>query len=141
LRALDPGVLSVSTRIVRRLAEAAVEELRARYDFGAVVHTLRYGDADSCRAETIRDLADWIGADPSALRRWARVNERMRAEEFETYLELRTPRGMPLTWTHLEVLARERNRGRRGELAVVAARGGLSVRELAPLMAQGRKRS
>ena len=44
---LDLRVGAVASHILRRLTDAAVEDMRARYDFGRVLHALRLkGRAD-----------------------------------------------------------------------------------------------
>ena len=71
-----------------------------------------------------------VAVDASTLRRHARVSETLRASELQTIVQLRTPDGRPLTWSHLEVLATVRNpAARRAETAAAAAHG-LSVRAL-----------
>ncbi len=128
---LDPRIDAVTTHIVQRLAEAAVDDMRARYDFGRVLHSLRQNRPLAGGIGTLRLLSKRLGVDPSALRRYARVSDTISAREFAWLLKQRTPRGAPLTWSHLEILSREREPERRRTLALAAAAEDLSVRALA----------
>ena len=115
--------------IVDRIAAASEEDARARYDFGRILHHLRYGDAGST-SFPVRELAIRLGVDSSALHRCARVSEAILPAEFDWLVRLRTERGMPLTWSHIERLACERNATRRRRLAETAVRDQSSVRAL-----------
>jgi hypothetical protein len=83
-------------------------------------------------------LAKRLGVDPSALRRYARVSETITSREFAWLMKQRTPRGAPLTWSHVEVLARERDADRRQALALAVAAEDLSVRALATRVLKSR---
>ena len=48
---LDSRIGAITSHIVRRLADAAVEDMRARYDFGRVLLTLRFNEI-GCRMST-----------------------------------------------------------------------------------------
>jgi hypothetical protein len=123
------------TYVRERLVTALLDDVKARYDLGQVVHKLRYPAAgDSCPTVTLAALARMSGHGPRALRRYARVAEIINAEELADYLELRTPRGMPLSWSHLEELMRVHSRTRRREFAATAAGENLSARALRPLV-------
>jgi hypothetical protein len=126
--ATDRSVPAVVSHIIERMAAAAVADARARYDFGVVLHFLRYGDCAT--SPRISELAETLGVDTSALHRCARVSEVIAPDEFAWLAELRTERGMPLAWSHIERLARERSGKRRQVLAIEAVREALSVRAL-----------
>jgi hypothetical protein len=132
---LDARVAAITSHIVERLATAAVQDMQARYDFGKVLHSLRRGSAGSRTAGALRVLAERLGIDASALRRYARVSETITPREFAWMMRLRTARGTPLTWSHVELLAREKEGERRQALATVVAAEDLSVRALAARMA------
>ena len=53
--------------------------------------------------------------DPSALRRFAQVSDVIPPGEFQWMMRLRSPRGAPLTWSHVELLARLRSAEKRRE--------------------------
>jgi hypothetical protein len=128
---LDPRIEAVTTHIVHRLAAAAVDDMRARYDFGRVLQSLRQNRSTAGGVGALRLLSRRLGVDPSALRRYARVSETITSREFVWLMKQRTPRGAPLTWSHVELLSRERDPERRQALALIAASEDLSVRALA----------
>src|ERR1700723_1547112 len=68
---LDSRIGAITSHIVRRLADAAVEDMRARYDFGRVLLTLRSESRNPAGAGVLRLLANQLEVDPSALRRYA----------------------------------------------------------------------
>jgi hypothetical protein len=124
---LESRVTAITWHIVQRLAAAAADDVEARYDLGKVLLALRNGAAER---SALRVLAEGLGFDPSALRRYARVRSTIPPDEFTTLSGLRTGRGMPLSWSHIELLAREPNRKRRMELATAVVTEDLSVRAL-----------
>src|SRR6516165_160939 len=105
--------------------------MRARYDFGRVLHSLRQHRSKAGGIGALRLLSKRLGVDPSALRRYARVSETISSREFGWLMRQRTPRGAPLTWSHVELLSRERDPDRRHALATTTASEDLSVRALA----------
>jgi hypothetical protein len=135
---VDPRIDAITTHIVQRLATAAVDDMQARYDFGRVLQSLRRNRPQLGGTGTLRLLAKRLGVDPSALRRYARVSETISSREFVWLMKQRTPRGAPLTWSHVEVLARERDPERRQALALAVATEALSVRALATRVARSR---
>jgi hypothetical protein len=129
--AVDERLEAITSHIVRRLADAAVDDMRARYDFGKVLQTLKRGTRQGVTGAQIRALAERLDVDASALRRYARVSETIPPREFAWMMRLRDARGGPLTWSHVELLARVTADERRRSLALSVAQQGLSVRELA----------
>jgi hypothetical protein len=125
--ALDPRLSTIVGHVVQRLAAAAEEDLQARYDLGEVVLSLRGVGSRSA----IRLLAEHLGSDASALRRYARVTRTIGADEFRWLVSLRTPRGVPLSWSHVELLAQDPDLERRKGLAAAVTREDLTVRQLA----------
>jgi hypothetical protein len=128
---LDPRIDAVTTHIVHRLAAAAVDDMRARYDFGRVLQSLRRSREQAGATGTMRLLSKRLGVDPSALRRYARVSETISSREFAWLMKQRTPRGATLTWSHVELLSRERDPNQRQALALAVVTEDLSVRALA----------
>jgi len=127
---LDPRIEAIASHIGRRLADAAVEDMRARYDFGRVLHTLRNRGRGLEGAGALRVLAGRLAVDPSALRRFAQVSDVIPPGEFQWMMRLRSPRGAPLTWSHVELLARLRSAEKRRALATAVVEEELSVRAL-----------
>jgi hypothetical protein len=135
---LDSRIGAITSHIVRRLADAAVEDMRARYDFGRVLLTLRSENRSVAGAGVLRLLANQLEIDPSALRRYAQVSEVIAAREFDWLMRLINKRGAPLTWSHIEILARVRSPEQRRQLATAIARESLSVRGLSERLREQR---
>jgi CheY-like chemotaxis protein len=133
---------SSAVRLVTGMADAGVADLRAQYAIGTFVHGLRYpGATEDHSPGEFADLAQRLGLHPSALRKRARVSETIQPEEFEGLVGLRTARGLPLTWSHMEKLALVRVRSHRGAIARQIVEQDLSVRESASLVRATSRRS
>jgi hypothetical protein len=130
---------AIAAQIRARLSDAAVADLHARYELGQVVHQLRYGEGPVSRSGDIALLAHCFDIHASALRRIARVAESVPPAEFAYVCSLRDPCGVPLTWSHIEVLSEIRNAQRRRDIARTTSATRLSVRELRELV--GRRSS
>jgi hypothetical protein len=112
------------------MAEAAVEDMRARYELGCLVHGLRYGLADEIKTRALAKFGRMFRVGPATLWQYARVTRVIGREEFQGYLAARGPHGFALTWSHIEELARVRNSVARGRCAEQAVGEALSVGEL-----------
>jgi hypothetical protein len=104
-RLLPSRVWATAAHVAERLTTAAVDDIWARYDLGRIVHQIRYDSSGDLTARTLANLARALGMHPSALRRYARVTERIAPSELAELLELRDPHGRPLSWSHFEKLA------------------------------------
>lgn len=134
-----PGPMSdtrIPTGLVDRVAALFAEARRAqavaRFAAGDAVHALRY---DRTTPEAVEQLANHLCVERSGLLRIARTSERIRDSERLALLALVDKRGLPLTWSHFELLAVVASREARIELARAAATDGLSVRDLQRLVA------
>jgi hypothetical protein len=136
---LDQRVSAITSHIVRRLADATVEDMRARYDFGRVLQTLRSRGRGAAGTGILRGIADRLRVDPSALRRYAHVSEAISPLEFAWMTDLTSARGVPLTWSHVELLARVSDAERRRQLALATVEQDLSVRDLSVLVRGGQR--
>lgn len=126
---------SAATRLLSGMAVAAIAELRAQYDIGQHVHRLRYpSPGEVVGSQALADLGRRLNLHPSALRRRARVSERIRPDEFEVLIGLRSARGLPLTWSHLELLALVRGRTQRESLARKIVAGDIGIRQCSALV-------
>jgi hypothetical protein len=125
-----PQTWATAVQISNRLAEAAVEDLRARYELGRLVHRLRYDSAEPHAMRAISKLAGACGLRVATLRRYARVTEMIRPVEFDELTRNRGPRGPSLTWSHIEELAEARNSEVRRKCAEAAVSEALSVSAL-----------
>ena len=126
----DVTVVSFSD-VVESFAGTVVSNLRAHYTLGQRLHAIRYMSATEGEQAPLQAVADQLQLDVSVLRRYARVAETIGPSEFEHIVSLRTSRGLPVTWSHIERLAMVRNASNRKNLAEEAAATGLSVRALA----------
>jgi hypothetical protein len=111
------------------MATLILADVQARYDFGRRLHALRYAQTERV-GDSLRSVAELTLMHPSVLRRFARVAEAIHPPELEGLMALRTPRGLPMTWSHLEELTVVRNRARRHDFATTTVAEGLSVRAL-----------
>jgi hypothetical protein len=131
---LDARLAALTAHSVQRRAEAAVADLRARYDYGHVLHTARYASKNIYGHKVVDALAATLGTDASALRRQARVSETISPEEFDELVCVRLAGGLPLSWSHLEALARLRCKHRRKEIVQAIAGTTTSVKGLRALV-------
>jgi hypothetical protein len=135
-RGLDPRLLGVTTHCLEQLRAALIAELRARYELGNVIHLVRYAPRNQYGRRALTELARHLALHVSALRRIARVTETISPQELEWILGLPSPRNLPLSWSHLELLATVRLRSERESFAALAAARDLSVRALARELSQ-----
>jgi hypothetical protein len=112
------------------LAEAAAEDLRARYELGRLVHRLRYDSSGRDAIRAISKLGAASGLAVATLRRYARVTEMIKPVEFDALTRARGPRGPSLTWSHIEELAEVRSTAVRRRCAEAAVSESLSVSAL-----------
>jgi hypothetical protein len=108
-RGAPPEFWVTATGLLHRIAEAAVEDTRARYELGRLVHHLRYDCSDAVSARILARLGHSLGLTPGTLRHYARVSAVIGPIEFDQYMHLRRPHGMPLRWSHIEELSEARN--------------------------------
>ena len=137
MRPLDPSAPSVANtpdrlahvlaRVTGSFAEARRSQVWARFAAGDAVNVLRQPAGSSGE---IRALAACLDIDESGLMRLARTSALIHPPERLALLGLNDARGLPLSWSHLELLARARGADRRLHLAQCALAEGISVREL-----------
>jgi hypothetical protein len=118
---------TAASRLIKRVALVARDDIRARYAIGQLVHGLRYECSDNETAHALGRLSAALNLKPSTLRRYARVTETISREELAEYVD---QDGMPLTWSHLEELAEARSMSVRRRCAELAASEKLSVSAL-----------
>jgi hypothetical protein len=129
-RSVWPQIRATAAQIAARIAEAAAEDLRARYALGTLVHRLRYESSDRHAIQAIGKLGMASGLAVATLRRYARVTEMIRPVEFDELTRARGPRGPSLTWSHIEELAEARSSEVRRQCAEAAVTESLSVSAL-----------
>jgi hypothetical protein len=121
---------AAAAQIADRIAEAAAEDLRARYELGRLVHRLRYESSGRQAMTAISKLGLASGLAVATLRRYARVTEMIKPVEFDELTRARGPRGPSLTWSHIEELAEARSTEVRRQCAEAAVNESLSVSAL-----------
>jgi hypothetical protein len=121
-------VAEVARGIVAYLAEARRADALARFAVGDLIHAIRYHPSVGTHA--VRQVAERLALDESGLRRIARVAERIRPAERPSLLSLTDAQGLPLTWSHIELLERVCGANARIRVARAALEGPLSVHAL-----------
>jgi hypothetical protein len=129
-RAVWQQTCALAAQIAERIAQAAVADLRARYELGRLVHRLRYDSSDDDVRRDISRLEAACGLAAATLRRYARVSETINPTEFDDLTRPRGPRGPSLTWSHIEELAEARSPEVRRQCAEAAVTHSLSVSAL-----------
>ncbi|WP_394824923.1 hypothetical protein [Pendulispora albinea] len=130
---------AMAAHLVDRFAKVAIDNIRARYELGQLVANTRY-DRGCAKGTTGLDrLSNALDVHSTALRRCARVCTTFTRDELEAMLSLRRPNGLPVTWSHLELVSEVTSRHTRWILVQRAVAEGLSVRELAALIRDTRQ--
>lgn len=124
----SPHAHTIAVTISRRLAIAAEEDIRARYDLGRALRAVR--DGEPAAVQALEAVADALGVHWTLLRRYVRVATVIPPAQLEAFVALRSQRGMPMTWSHLEHLAEIRSARMRAVFAARIAAEGWSVRAL-----------
>ncbi|WP_394851005.1 hypothetical protein [Pendulispora rubella] len=129
----------MAAHLVDRFAKVAIDNIRVRYELGQLVANARY-DRRSAKGVTPLDrLSNAMDVHSTALRRCARVCTIFTRDELEDMLRLRRPNGLPVTWSHLELVSEITSRHTRWHLVQRAVNEGLSVRSLAALIRDTRR--
>jgi hypothetical protein len=126
--ATECRLAEVAQGILARLVEIRRAEALTRFAIGDDVHSLRYGPAAG--PQDVRRLAKLLGLDESGLRRIGRTAEGIRPAQRKVILSLTDDRGLPLTWSHLEALARIRRTDQQIRVARKALAEWFSVEDL-----------
>jgi hypothetical protein len=103
-------------------------DTQARYELGRLLLHVRYRSVTESLSEALQSASEALQVTPNVLRRYARVSGVIGPEEFAELIELRGIHGMPLTWSHLELLATLRPSRERRALASEIVDHGLSIR-------------
>jgi hypothetical protein len=124
----EPDAKAVNPAVADTAA-ATIATIRKYYNFGKRARDV-FPEGAKQDSRTIRQLATEAGVSPDLIRK-ARVFARLYDEPaLEDLLRLRTPVGMPLSWSHIRHLLTVENAARRAELARQAAEAGWKIREL-----------
>jgi hypothetical protein len=122
---------AVAAHLKARRAASAVADLRWRYELGSAAQVVRYAPATEYSPGAIAILARTLNMNPATMRRYARVAAVISQAEFSEYADMVDRSGMPLSWCHLEELAKCRNKELRRQCARDVIANALSVLELA----------
>jgi len=131
LQGLLPHPSAVAAHLKECRAASALADLRWRYELGSAAHGLRYARETEYGADGVGILASALNMSPATIRRYARVAETISQAEFSEYVDLAGQSGMPLSWCHLEELAKCRNKTLRRQCARDVVSSELSVLDLA----------
>jgi hypothetical protein len=130
-----PALLSATVKpLLARRAAGAPEDLLWRYQVGKVAHQFRYDVSSELTEQALAKIARALNVSPNTLRAYARVAEAVAPSEFAKHVALRDRFGMPMTWSHLEEIAKCRSARARRKCAQQAISKKLSVRALATLV-------
>jgi hypothetical protein len=130
---LRPGLRPVYESIRRLLAGATRDEARSRHQVGLLIAAVKNTN-DKYGARAVEQLAGALGSNVHTLYRCAAVSECWTAAELEVLLRRTTPRGQPLSWSHLVLVAGVTSARRRNELLDKALEDALTLRELLVLV-------
>lgn len=108
----------IAEAYVAGLTDLEVCALRVRYALGQSLRRASQEEGARVVGHVSASLrAAGLRLDVSALRRIRRVASVIRPDEFEDLVTLRSAAGLPLKWSHLELLASLRVRARRTKTA------------------------
>lgn len=118
------------------LASATGEEVRGRHRVGVMIIDLQ-ADENKYGKKAVATVARALGVDATTLYRYGSVARLWDAASMRALMRRQTTRGQqPISWCHLLELARVRPAGLRSRLLERVFAEGLSVRELARLIAE-----
>jgi hypothetical protein len=127
---MPPPLSATVARLCARRAAIAAKDLQWRYEVGRLAHKLRYAASGDVMAK----VAHALNLTPNTLRAYARVAEAVASSEFADHVALRDRFGRPMTWSHLEEIAKCRSALARRKCAQQVISKELSVRALATLV-------
>ncbi|WP_437656776.1 hypothetical protein [Sorangium sp. So ce1182] len=116
------------------LASAGTDDAKARYRLGALVNTIQE-DADKYGKRGVEQLARALGFDKTLLYRHAKVASCWSLKELSELLQSESVTGLPISFSHLQLLATVTNSKKREKYVEVVLNQGLSVRKLKRLLA------
>jgi hypothetical protein len=106
LEEADAQRLSTALKeLAARRTAVAVADMSWRYDLGVTILALRPPTAREQSRRVLQRVVNALAMDPNTLRRYARVAATIAPDEFARYVRLRSPSGLPLTWSHIERIA------------------------------------
>jgi len=130
---LSASLRPVYEAIRAHLSGTGREDVRARRKVGVLIDEVKRGEG-KYGARAVEQLARALGTNVHTLYRCASVSECWSEAELEALLTQRTPRGGPLSWSHLVTLAGVEVAWSRQELTALTVREGLSVRDVLGLV-------
>ena len=129
-REMDGALNAVAERIKKRLVKNDKSNALGKYVIAAEVKAVMDGEA-KYGSRAVEKLARKLGLEWQLLYRWAEVATAWPDHAaFHKLVQRRNKYGIPLTWSHLEVLTEVADPARRKKLIKMTLVRGLSVREL-----------
>jgi hypothetical protein len=130
---LSPRLRPVYEAIRELFAGATQHEVRTRHRVGVLIAGVKTS-REKYGARAVEQLAGALATNVHTLYRCAAVAECWTPSGLDAISHRRTPRGQPLSWSHLVLLAGIPSPRRRTELLDRALEQGLTVRQLAVLV-------
>ncbi len=136
--AMPPALTAACERIRQLLVNADQGDACARYEVGGIVAQVR-SDPQTYGARSMPRLGEALGWHRTTLYRYAAVAERWDEQRFLSLLEHRNRSGPPLTWRHLETLARVADESESQALLDATLSGDLTAVQLGRRLLQTRR--
>ncbi|MCM2333469.1 MAG: hypothetical protein NDI82_05930 [Anaeromyxobacteraceae bacterium] len=134
-------VVAKLKKLKRELELGWKRDVLNTYEFGAVTNKVKSEDARYGK-KAVETLAKELKLDKATLYRWAKVATAWTKSDFAKIAGRRSPKsGLPLTWSHLEILSDVENAKRRGKLVEQALAEALTVVDLRSLIKGSSKKA
>lgn len=116
-------------KICEALAIAGTEDAKVRHRLGALVNAIQ-DDADKYGKRGVEQLAVALGYDKTLLYRHAKVAACWSSKELSELLRRESATGLPISFSHLQLLATVTSARKRNDYIEAVLAEGLSVRDL-----------
>jgi hypothetical protein len=126
---MTPALREEVARLRNRIAKATVADAMVRHDIGTVVKKVR-GNRAKYGARALAQLERAFDFDENTLRRFEAVAELWTASGLAKLLARKNSKGLPVSWSHLELLAEVASDGKRDKLIEKTLAESLTVRQL-----------
>lgn len=115
--------------IRKRLADVGRKDMQARHQLGVLVNEIQ-NDPDKYGRRGVKQLAAAIGYDEKTLYKYGQVASCWSAEQIEELSQQKGTTGLPISFSHLLLIATVEKKRRRDALVQAVLNKGLSVRDL-----------
>lgn len=132
-KSVAPALQAEIDHLRELIGDASVLDALVRHGVGTVVKKVR-GDRAKYGERALKQLEDAFDFDENTLRRFEAVAETWTKADLKKLLHRKNVKGLPLTWSHLELLAQVSSGARRDKFIEKILHDALSVRELRVLI-------